>query len=45
MADHERGGKMPEDWPDFDAMSDERWDSLTKIRNAVYPPRKVRTIV
>jgi hypothetical protein len=37
MADHERGGLMPTDWPEFDEFSDERWASLSKIRIAVYP--------
>lgn len=39
MADHERGGLMPSDFPEFDAFSDERWESLKKIRLAVYPRR------
>ena len=32
MADHERGGKMPEEWPEFDIMSNDRWAALDKIR-------------
>jgi hypothetical protein len=39
MANHERGGKMPDEWPEFDEMMDERWNALIKIRKAVYPKR------
>lgn len=42
MAQAWRGGKMPDEWPEFDDMMNERWESLWKIRNAVYP-RKVKT--
>jgi hypothetical protein len=40
MADGERGGKMPEEWPEFDEMSRERWVALDKIRIAVYPRKR-----
>ncbi len=43
MADGWRGGKMPEDWPEFDQMSEDRWNSLFKIRTAVYPKRDRET--
>jgi hypothetical protein len=43
MADHEKGGLMPEDWPEFEEMSNERWATLRKIRLAVYP-RKQKVI-
>jgi hypothetical protein len=45
MADHERGGKMPEEWPEFDAWSNERWASLNKIRAAVYPRKSVNRLL
>jgi hypothetical protein len=44
MAQAWRGGKMPDEWPEFDEMMEERWQALWKIRAAVYPP-KVRSYV
>jgi hypothetical protein len=43
MADHWRGGKMPEEWPEFDQASNQRWQALDKIRVAVQP-RKVAAL-
>lgn len=42
---HEKGGMMPEDWPDFEQLMDERWNSLWKIRNAVYISKAQRAIL
>lgn len=39
MAQAWRGGKMPDEWPEFDAMMGERWNALWKIRDAVYPKK------
>jgi hypothetical protein len=41
MADRDKGGLMPAEWPEFDEQSHERWTALDKIRAAVYPPRKL----
>ena len=41
MAQRERGGLMPDDWPEFDEMMNERWNALWKIKAAVYP-RKIK---
>jgi hypothetical protein len=42
MADEWRGSRMENEHPEFDEMSRDRWNSLMKIRNAVYPKRKAK---
>ena len=42
MADAWKGSKMPEDWPEFEEVSNMRWNTLFKIREAVYTRRMKR---
>lgn len=42
MADEWRGSRNAADLPEFNEMSDERWATLRKIRECVYPRKASR---
>jgi len=42
MADQWRGSKMADEIDEFDEMSNDRWRSLWKIRDAVYTRKSLK---